>query len=316
MYYYLKILPLVLLFNQIHVNLVAQPAGDISGIIMAVNEPVPSASVGIKTINKGSFSDEMGRFHLKNIPPGEYLLKVSAIGFEEIEKKVRIESNKDLFLEINLKVLITELDQVVVTGTLKETVLKDSPVKVNWVSGESLEKSGSDNLMDAIKYINGLYKQVDCAICGTSNIRINGMEGPYTAVLIDGMPIMGALASVYGLNGINPNIIQNLEIIKGPNSTLYGSQAMGGVVNIITKNPKKSPLFSVQASTSSHSEHNLNLSYAPSLGKSDVLFSGTLYKSNAFIDENGDDFSDLTQDTRFTFFNKWNFERQNFKKTS
>lgn len=316
MHYIIKIVLLTALSLLFGIPLSAQNSGSISGVITSNEEPVPSATVGIKSLNKGTFSNEQGHFNLSNIPHGEYLLFVSAVGFKPVEKTIQVENSKELHIEIELELATLELDQVVVTGTMKETTVKDSPVKVSWIGGEVLQKSVSNDLMDAVKYINGLYKQVDCAVCGTSNIRVNGMAGPYTSVLIDGMPVMGALASVYGLNGINPNIIQNLEIIKGPNSTLYGSQAMGGLVNIITKHPESSPLLSVQANSSSHFEHNLNVAYAPEIGKPDALFSGSLFHSNRFIDNNNDGFSDLTQDTRFTFFNKWSVERENFKKTS
>ncbi|MBD3616619.1 MAG: TonB-dependent receptor [Gracilimonas sp.] len=316
MHYFIKILLFTAIIVLRSISLSAQDSGSISGIILSNNKPIPSATVGIESLNKGTFSDDDGQFLLQNIPEGEYTISVSAVGLQPFKQNIFVEANEQLFLELKLRISITELEQVIVTGTLKETTIKDSPVKVSWISGQALEKSASENLMDAVKYINGLYNQVDCAVCGTNNIRINGMAGPYTAVLIDGMPIMGALASVYGLNGINPNIIQNLEIIKGPNSTLYGSQAMGGVVNIITKDPGSSPMFSIQANTSTHLEHNLNLAYAPNFDKSHVLFSSSLFHSNTFIDENNDGFSDLTQDTRFTFFNKWSFERPDFKKAS
>lgn len=314
--YYLKFAVLSLFIFHFPMFLNAQDNGSVSGTVKSGDKPVPSATVGIQALNKGTYTNSEGEFSLPDIPPGEYILSVSAVGFRPLKKNISVEQGREIIIELSLEISVTELEQVVVTGTLKETSIKESPVKVSWISNEALKKSGSDNLMDAIKYINGLYKQVDCAVCGTSNIRINGMEGPYTSVLIDGMPVMGALASVYGLNGINPNIIESLEIIKGPNSTLYGSQAMGGVVNIITKNPKTAPLFSTQISTNTHSEHNINLSYSPKLENVETLFSGSFYNSNAFIDENKDGFSDLTQDSRFTFYNKWRWDRGPFEKTS
>ncbi|MEX0719871.1 MAG: TonB-dependent receptor [Balneolaceae bacterium] len=294
----------------------AQSTGDIKGKVHEKNDPVISATVGIKSLNKGTFTDSDGDFILQSIPAGEYLLFVSAVGYKPFDQKILVKKGEELYIEAELQKSITELDQVVVTGTMTEMTIKESPVKVSWISNEVLNKSASENIMDAVKYINGLYNQVECAVCGTNSIRINGMDGPYTAVLIDGMPVMGALAAVYGLNGLNPNIIQNLEIIKGPNSTLYGSQAMGGVVNIITVDPKSSPLFSLQTNTSTHSEHNFNLSFSPEIGKPDVLFSSSLYQSNRFIDDNNDGFSDFTEDTRFTFFNKWRIDRPSFKKTT
>ncbi|MEX2363488.1 MAG: TonB-dependent receptor plug domain-containing protein, partial [Balneolaceae bacterium] len=276
----------------------------VKGVVISNDEPLVSATVGIQSLNKGTFTDNDGKFLLLNIPSGEHLLFVSAVGYEPFRQKISVEG-QDFFIEVHLQESITELEPLVVTGTMTEMTIKESPVKVSWVSKDVLNKSASDNLMDAVKYINGLYNQVECAVCGTNSIRINGMDGPYTSVLIDGMPVMGALAAVYGLNGINPNIIQNLEIIKGPNSTLYGSQAMGGVVNIITIDPKSAPLFSAQISSSTHAEHNVNAAFSPKVGNSNVLFSGSLYNSNRFIDENNDGISDLTQDTRLTLFNKW-----------
>ncbi|MEX0608571.1 MAG: TonB-dependent receptor [Balneolaceae bacterium] len=287
----------------------------VKGVVISNDEPLVSATVGIQSLNKGTFTDNDGKFLLLNIPSGEHLLFVSAVGYEPFRQKISVEG-QDFFIEVHLQESITELEPLVVTGTMTEMTIKESPVKVSWVSKDVLNKSASDNLMDAVKYINGLYNQVECAVCGTNSIRINGMDGPYTSVLIDGMPVMGALAAVYGLNGINPNIIQNLEIIKGPNSTLYGSQAMGGVVNIITIDPKSAPLFSAQISSSTHAEHNVNAAFSPKVGNSNVLFSGSLYNSNRFIDENNDGFSDLTQDTRLTLFNKWRFDRPGLKKTS
>jgi outer membrane receptor for ferrienterochelin and colicins len=192
--YYMKFAVFFLLLFHIPMQLSAQNTGNINGKVISGDKPVPSATVGIQSLNKGTFTNSEGEFSLLDIPPGEYVLSVSAVGFKPHKKNISVEQGKETYLEFDLRISVTELDQVVVTGTLKETSIKESPVKVSWISNEALKKSGSDNLMDAIKYINGLYKQVDCAVCGTSNIRINGMEGPYTSVLIDGMPVMGALA--------------------------------------------------------------------------------------------------------------------------
>src|SRR5690606_8200620 len=105
--------------------------------------------------------------------------------------------------------------------------ITESPIKVQVITSQFLERNITNNLMESVRAINGLTQQIDCGVCYTNNIRINGMEGPYTAVLIDGIPILGALASVYGLNGINPALIEQLEITKGPSSTIHGAEAMG-----------------------------------------------------------------------------------------
>ena len=135
-----------------------------------------------------------------------------------------------------------QLEQVIVTASMKESFLHASPVKVEVLTQKFLQKVASANVMEVIDNINGVQNQINCVVCGTNDIHINGMEGPYTLVLIDGMPIMSSLSTVYGLNGIPTSLIKQIEVIKGPSSTLYGSEAVAGVINIITKKANDAPL--------------------------------------------------------------------------
>ena len=98
-------------------------------------------------------------------------------------------------------------------------------------------KNPTPSIFDALQNINGVRPQLNCNICNTGDIHINGLEGPYTMVLIDGMPIVSSLGTVYGLSGIPNSLVERVEIVKGPASSLYGSEAVGGLINIITKNP-------------------------------------------------------------------------------
>jgi len=141
-------------------------------------------------------------------------------------------------------------------------------------------------------------------VCYTNNIRINGMEGPYTAVLIDGMPLMSSLASVYGLNGINPALIEQIEIVKGPASTLYGSEAMAGVVNVITKDARFVPRLSLDASATSDAEGNIDFALAPDPGDLSGFVSGNVAYNQRFVDENGDGFTDFPLTRRGVLFAK------------
>ena len=112
------------------------------------------------------------------------------------------------------------LDEVVVSGTLKESYVTASPVKVEVITDDLLEKTTNPvNLVKALNLINGVQEVVSCGVCYTNNISVNGLPGQYTAILIDGSPIYGNLASVYGLNGIPRQAIDRIEVIKGPNST-------------------------------------------------------------------------------------------------
>ncbi len=245
-----------------------------------------------------------GTFGVTGLLPGRYEVTARALGYGTRTRTVEVAAGSAARVELRLTAEAFVLDPLVVTGTLQETRVGDSPVKVDVVSARLLQRNASRNLMESIGQVNGLYQQVDCAVCYTNNIRINGMEGPYTAVLIDGMPIMGALASVYGLNGIDPAMIERLEILKGPQSTLYGTEAMGGVVNVITKDPRFSPRFTLDASRTSFGQNALNLGAAVSGQDADALLSGTLLHNDRFVDENGDGFSDVTLDTRLSLFGK------------
>ncbi|MDX1618155.1 MAG: TonB-dependent receptor [Balneolaceae bacterium] len=286
-----------------------ETTGTVEGTVTSEGAPVAGANVGFESIQKGGSTDLDGRFAIREIPAGSYILRISAVGFETWTKPVEIRAGKNIRLEVELRSSVLELGQVVVTGTMKETFVKDSPVKVNVVSSRFLGKNPGNNLMENVGYINGLYEQVDCGVCGTSNIRINGMEGPYTSILIDGMPIMGSLASVYGLNGIGSNVIESIEIIKGPNSTLYGSEAMGGVINVRTKDPASIPAVSVDAYGTTHEEGNLDFTISPAGERFNTLVSGNLFYFDRFMDHNNDTFADVTRRKRVSLFNKWSFKR-------
>ncbi len=124
-----------------------------------------------------------------------------------------------------------ELDEVVVSGTLKPMRKLQTPVPVEIITAAFLKQNPTANNFDALQNVNGLRPQNNCNVCNTGDIRINGLDGPYTMVTIDGMPIVSALGTVYGLSGIPNSMIDRIEVVKGAASTLYGSEAIGGLIN-------------------------------------------------------------------------------------
>ena len=280
------------------------------GDITSGGYSVPFANIGIRGTTLGTAADIEGKFQFTSIQAGDYTLVVSAVGFETREVNLRVKEDDTTRVSVDLIEAVLQFGDVVVTGTLVETYIKDSPVKVEVVSPHYLEKIPTANIMEVLENVNGLYQQIDCAVCGTNNIRINGMDGPYTAVLIDGMPIMSSLATVYGLNGISPALIQQVEIIKGPMSTLYGSEAMGGVINIITKNPQTAPSLSINSFATSDAEYATDIGIVPSRGRFSSLLSATLFYNDQFLDENDDNFADLTLNKRVSLFGKGSFTGQ------
>jgi outer membrane receptor for ferrienterochelin and colicins len=158
------------------------------------------------------------------------------------------QSNKLDSIEIVKKreVKTKVIDDVVITGTIKPISRSKSPVAVEIYSQKFFQKNPTPNIFEAIAMVNGVKPQLNCSVCNTGDIHINGLEGPYTMILIDGMPIVSSLSTVYGLSGIPNSLIDRIEVVKGPASSLYGSEAMGGVINIITKNALTAPKLTCQ----------------------------------------------------------------------
>jgi outer membrane receptor for ferrienterochelin and colicins len=210
-----------------------------------------------------------------------------------------------------------QLNEVVVSGTLKPVKRLENPVPVEIITATFLKQNPTSNVLDALQNVNGLRPQNNCNVCGTGDIRINGLDGPYTMVTIDGMPIVSALGTVYGLSGIPNSMIDRIEVVKGAASTLYGSEAVGGLINIITKRPKTMPIFTADAFTTSWLETNVDLGYRANFGKKiDALFGINYFLYNNPIDNNNDNFTDVSLQNRTSIFTKINFNRQSRKEFS
>ena len=279
----------------------AQPM--LSGRVFAAGRPLVGATVVVEGGRLRAQTDSAGRFRLQVGARQTVSLLTRAIGHTPDRRVVALPASDTLLITLTPSASI--LNTVVTTATMQERYLSDSPVKVELVTPAFLQRNVSANLMDNISFLPGLVQQVDCGVCFTNSIRINGMEGPYTAVLIDGTPMMSALASVYGLNSIDPSLIEQVEIIRGPNSTLYGAEAMGGVINIVTKDVRLAPRFSVNAFGSSHGETNIAIAATPSIRGVRSLLSISGSHNAQFVDRNGDGFSDLPLVNRLSVMNKW-----------
>ncbi|MBW8361038.1 MAG: TonB-dependent receptor [Kaistella sp.] len=188
----------------------------------------------------------------------------------------------------------------------------DSPVPVEVYSPLYFRKNPTPNIFEALQNINGVRPQLNCNICNTGDIHINGLEGPYTMVLIDGMPIVSSLGTVYGLSGIPNSLVERIEIVKGPASSLYGSEAVGGLINIITKKPINAPLFSADIFSTTWGEHNLDFAFKVNASKKATVLTGINYFNfQNRVDNNADHFTDVTLQNRISVFQKWNFNRHN-----
>jgi len=237
--------------------------------------------------------------------------KTDSLEFNQIQKIDSATSEK------KKEIKTRDIDDVVITGTIKPISKSKSPVAVEIYSQKFFQKNPTPNIFEAIAMVNGVKPQLNCSVCNTGDIHINGLEGPYTMILIDGMPIVSSLSTVYGLSGIPNSLIDRIEVVKGPASSLYGSEAMGGVINIITKNALTAPKLSVDLMTTSWAENNVDLSTKFNLGKNAAsLLSLNYFNFTKRFDENNDNFTDGALQNRISVFNKWNFQRKENRQAS
>ncbi|KPE50241.1 TonB-dependent receptor plug domain-containing protein [Chryseobacterium indologenes] len=216
-----------------------------------------------------------------------------------------------------LKVRTSNIEDVVITGTIKPVSRSKSPVAVEIYSQKFFQKNPTPSIFESIAMVNGVKPQLNCSVCNTGDIHINGLEGPYTMILIDGMPIVSSLSTVYGLSGIPNSLVDRIEVVKGPASSIYGSEAMGGVINIITKNALTAPKLSVDLMTTTWNENNLDLAAKFSAGKNaSSLLSLNYFSFKEKIDQNRDNFTDTALQSRISVFNKWNFRRKENRQAS
>lgn len=285
---------------------------EIQGIVSDEFSTIPFANVYLEGTTFGSSSDEEGKYLLKNIPSGKYKLKATVLGYRKFSKSITIAANEKLKISIFLETSSEQLEETVVTGTLKAVSRSESPVPVEVYSPTFLKKNPTASIFEALQSVNGVRPQINCNVCNTGDIHINGLEGPYTLVLIDGMPVVSGLGTVYGLSGIPNSLIEQIEIVKGPASSLYGSEAVGGLINIITKNTLEAPTFAADAFLTGWGEYNLDIGAKIDVGKkTDLLLGVNYFNFDELIDNNGDNFTDLTLQDRISVFQKWNFRRKN-----
>ena len=204
-----------------------------------------------------------------------------------------------------------DIEDVVITGTMKAVSRLESPVPVEVYTPTFFRKNPTPSIFDALQTVNGVRPQLNCNICNTGDIHINGLEGPYTMVLIDGMPVVSSLGTVYGLSGIPNSLVERIEVVKGPASSLYGSEAVGGLINIITKKPQNAPLVSADLFSTTWGEYNVDLGFKFNAGKKVSVLTGINYFNfQNKVDNNHDNFTDVTLQNRISIFQKWNFERK------
>ncbi len=225
----------VLIFSCI--SLSYAQTGDIRGVINSNGESMPGVNVSILALGTGVASASDGTFELRNLPEGSHLLRASLIGYKPTTLEVYVVAGQQTDVSIALEEDLLNLQQVTVTATRNAIPMYNTPVIVSQISPKTFEATQSLSLSEGLAFSPGLRVENNCQNCGFTQLRMNGLEGAYSQVLINSRPVFSALAGVYGLDMFPANMIDRVEVVRGGGSVLYGGNAIGGTVNIITKEP-------------------------------------------------------------------------------
>src|SRR6056297_4187535 len=212
-------------------------ANIIGHVIDTDGDHISFATVILKNTTIGTATDETGHFQLINMPVGKYNVQASSIGYKDVEKEVELNEGKTVELKFILQADVLGLEQVVVTADRNSKRRKDASVIVNTITPKIFTAAQTITLSDGLNFCPGLRMENNCQNCGFNQVRMNGMEGPYSQILINNRPVFSGLAGVYGLELIPANIIERIEVVRGGGSALYGSNAIAGTINLILKDP-------------------------------------------------------------------------------
>lgn len=210
---------------------------NVFGHVTSRGEHIPFISILIPGTTIGTATDATGHFMLLNLPPGKHTLKARGIGYKAKRVEVVVEAGKSIEVNFNLEPDILELEQIVVSASLSDIDRRETPVNINVITPRLLESVQAMNLAEGLNFAPGLRVEVGCINCGFTQLRMNGLDGAYSQILINNQPVFSSLASVYGLELLPANMIERVEVIRGGGSALFGGNAIAGTVNIITRDP-------------------------------------------------------------------------------
>lgn len=260
-------------------------------------EHLSFVNVQVEGTALGCLTDESGHFYLKNLPEGQLTIIFSMIGYETEKRTITL--HRDTLVEMNVRIAETSfmIDNVVVTANKYETKQKEVATIVNIIPPLIIESTTSNSMADVLNFQTGLRVEETCSNCGVPQIRINGLEGQYTQILMDSRPIFSSLASVYGLEQLPAGMVDRIEVIRGGGSALYGANAIAGVVNIITKEPNRNSLsISNSSAFTEQGTYDINTSMNASVvaeNQKAGLFLFGVQRNREQYDRDDDGYSDI-----------------------
>lgn len=294
---------------------------NIVGHVASNGHHIPFANVVVKGTTIGTVTDETGHYQLINLPEGEFMIRATAVGYQPNEVKVTVKAKETFEVKFQLKEDVMNLEELVVTANRSEQKRTQAPVIVNTISTELFGVTQSVTLSEGLNFSPGLRLENNCQNCGFTQIRMNGLEGPYSQILINSRPVFSGLAGVYGLELIPANMIEKVEAIRGGGSALYGSNAIAGTINILLKDPTQNSYevgFNYSAvgagirNTKQTADYSLN--FNTSIVSADHKTGVTVYgfsRDRGMFDANNDGFSEISPMDNLTlgsrFFHRFGY---------
>jgi len=232
---------MLILIGLFNIHVIAQKSTDanIVGHVLSDGEHVGFVNIAVSGTAMGTVTDQTGHFRLVDLPPGKHTLVATCVGYKPVEKEVTVTLRKTQEVNFELERDLLGLEEVVVSSDRNAKKRGNAPTVINTFSHRKLGMTQSVTLSEGLNFLTGLRMESNCQNCGFTQLRMNGLEGNYTQILVNSRPVFSGLAGVYGLELIPANIIERVEVVRGGGSALYGGNAIAGTVNLILKDPVK-----------------------------------------------------------------------------
>lgn len=262
------------------------------------HEHIPYATIAVTGTAFGTTTDASGHYFLKNLPEGALTLEVRALGYASQTQQVTLRRGQTA--ELNFEVVQSgiSMDEVVVSASRSARLRREAPALVSVLDAGLFEKTNASCLAQGLSFQPGVRVEDDCQNCGFTQVRINGLDGHYSQILVDSHPVFSALTGVYGLEQIPANMIERVEVLRGGGSALFGSSAIGGTINVITKEPSRNSaqmshtLTSIGGSNSYDNNTMLNASLVTESGRAGLCVFGQSRHRSGY-DHDGDGFTEV-----------------------
>lgn len=262
------------------------------------HEHIPYAAIAVAGTAFGGTTDASGHYFLKNLPEGELTIEVRALGYASQNSKITL--RKGQTQELNFEVVQSgiPMDEIVVSASRNATLRREAPALVSVLGTELFEKTNASCLAQGLSFQPGVRVEDDCQNCGFTQVRINGLDGHYSQILVDSHPIFSALTGVYGLEQIPANMIERVEVLRGGGSALFGASAIGGTINVITRDPVRNTaqaahsITAIGGSDSYDNNTSVNASLVSENGKAGLYVYGQNRHRSGY-DHDGDGFTEL-----------------------